>query len=122
MFKGGKAQLRWPAREIALSPAETKLLLNMVLIGRDAAQRGGEVRVEIARGSNGTEISVESHGPLVTLQPEVSAVLQASEPVLPNEPRLVVATLARELARGMGQTLDCDFGSGRMALRVGAKG
>jgi histidine phosphotransferase ChpT len=122
LFKGGKAQLRWPAREVALSPGETKLLLNLVLIGRDAAQRGGEVRVELARGASGLELAIESHGPMVVLPAEVYTVLQSATPPPPGVPLLVVVMLARELARGLGVTLECRANAGREELRVRSRG
>jgi hypothetical protein len=59
---------------------------------------------------------------MVVLPAEVYTVLQSATPPPPGVPLLVVVMLARELARGLGVTLECRANAGREELRVRSRG
>lgn len=79
MFKTAKAELVWKAEAASLPKAAARLLLNLILLGVESAPRGGEVRIEAARGG-GVRLRVVATGPKAKLLPGAAAALNGEVP------------------------------------------
>lgn len=88
--------LEWRVENAALDGATARLLLNLVLLAKDALPRGGQITVTVETG----RISVVALGEPATLTDEAREVLLAGEE--PAGPRGAQAAFSRALARGWG--------------------
>lgn len=91
--------LSWPAAPMALPGAVARLLLNLVLLAKDALPRGGRLSVAVADGLP----AVVAYGEPASLSDEARQVLVEGRP--PTGPRGAQAELARILAERAGATL-----------------
>ncbi|HLO78499.1 MAG TPA: histidine phosphotransferase family protein [Magnetospirillum sp.] len=108
--------LSWPAAPTALPGAGARLLLNLVLLAKDALPRGGRIRIDAADGRP----QVIAHGEPASLSDEARQVLVEGLP--PSGPRGAQAELARILADRDGGKLKVSITPDGLALSVGASG
>lgn len=91
--------LSWPAAPTALDGASARLLLNLVLLAKDALPRGGRITVAVDNGLP----RVTAWGEPASLADEARQVLVEGHP--PAGPRGAQAELARILAERLGARL-----------------
>lgn len=91
--------LSWPSVPGALDGATARLLLNLVLLAKDALPRGGRLRVDCDGGLP----AVVAHGEPASLSEEARQVLAEGKP--PSGPRGAQAEFARILAERVGGRL-----------------
>lgn len=108
--------LSWPGRPGALDGAAARLLLNLVLLAKDALPRGGRIAVSL----DGPLPAVVAHGEPAALSDEAKQVLQDGR--APSGPRGAQAELARILAERAGGKLTAAFTPEGLALRVASSG
>ncbi|MGE5475760.1 MAG: histidine phosphotransferase family protein [Bacteroidales bacterium] len=104
--------LSWPAPPGALDGAAARLLLNLVLLAKDALPRGGRLTVNCA----GAWPTVLAYGEPASLSEEARQVLAEGQP--PAGPRGAQAELARILADRAGGRLVAEVTSEGLALKV----
>lgn len=92
--------LSWPEPPPTLDGPAARLMLNMVLLAKDALPRGGRIRVDLAQG----QLRVVAHGEPASLSEEARQVLVEARP--PSGPRGAQAELARILADRAGGKLN----------------
>lgn len=91
--------LSWPAAPTALDGASARLLLNLVLLAKDALPRGGRITVAVDNGLP----RVTAWGEPASLADEARQVLVEGQPAA--GPRGAQAELARILAERLGARL-----------------
>lgn len=109
-------KLSWPAPPGALDGASARLLLNLVLLAKDALPRGGRLRIDCADGLP----SVIAHGEPASLLDDARQVLVEGR--APTGPRGAQAELARILAERAGGRLVAAVTPEGLALTVEGAG
>lgn len=104
--------LSWPEPPPALDGATARLLLNLVLLAKDALPRGGRIRIDLPDGRP----RVIAHGEPASLSEEARQVLVDARP--PAGPRGAQAELARILADRSGGKLNVALTPEGLALNV----
>lgn len=121
-YLGGAVQggiaLDWRCDRSRLDGATARLLLNLVLIARDALPRGGRIAVRVADvgAGGGPELAVEAEGQGAGPSPEAAPVLLDGG--RPAGPRGAQAWFARRLAEGMGTRLLVQAAPGRLSVKA----
>ncbi|MGE5516518.1 MAG: histidine phosphotransferase family protein [Bacteroidota bacterium] len=105
--------LSWPGAPGALDGATARLLLNLVLLAKDALPRGGRLRVDCADGAP----VVIAHGEPAALTEEARHVLVEGNP--PSGPRGAQAEFTRILAERAGGRLSVAVTPDGLALTLG---
>lgn len=95
----GKVVLDWP--DLPIDPAHGRVVLNMVMLAREALPFGGKITV--AHESGRTTVLAE--GKRVALRPEVMDVLEKDVSAEALDPRTVHGFFARNLAIRTGGAL-----------------
>ncbi len=72
-FSGARSEIIWRVTASHLSKTAARLLLNMVILGVEAALRGGEVHIEAASAAR---MRVSVHGGMSKLLPTVTIALE----------------------------------------------
>ena len=110
---GGPVALEWTGGDgVADSGGRVaKLLLNMVLIGAEALQRGGIVRVGITENGAGLELLVEAEGDRVTPREGLAEAILAGSAETPENGGFLPGLSARSVQ---------GFYCGRLARALGA--
>jgi len=80
MYQGSKASLIWKNDSGGLPKPAARALLNMIMLGMDAAARGGEVRIEAAESGGESRLRVAAKGPKAKLYPTTFEALDGKEP------------------------------------------
>jgi histidine phosphotransferase ChpT len=106
--------LAWPDAPPSLDGASARLLLNLVLLAKDALPRGGRIRVETGAADG---VKVVAHGEPAALSDEAKAVLH--EGADPTGPRGAQAYLARLLAEKAGGRFNVSVTPDGLALAIG---
>lgn len=102
--------LSWPAAPTALDGAAARLLLNLVLLAKDALPRGGRIAVAVEGGLP----RVTAWGEPASLADEARQVLVAGQPAA--GPRGAQAELTRILAERLGARLSVAMTPDGLAL------
>lgn len=106
-------QLAWPAPPPTLDGESARLLLNLVLLAKDALPRGGRITVEV----NEARPRVVAYGEPAALSDEVRAVLNGDR--APSGPKGAQAHFARILAERLGGGLVASLTPEGLALSIG---
>ncbi|MCR6629777.1 MAG: histidine phosphotransferase family protein [Magnetospirillum sp.] len=104
--------LSWPEPPVAVDGATARLLLNLVLLAKDALPRGGRIRI----GLEGGRLRVVAHGEPAALSDEARQVL--ADGAQPTGPRGGQARFAQVLAERMGGRLKVELTAEGLALTV----
>lgn len=109
--------LAWSCAAASLDADRARLLLNLVLLARDALARGGRIEVTVsAPAAGGLGLSVAAHGPAASLGDEAHGVLTAG--ASPDGPRGAQAWFARRLAERLGGSLRVEASSGSLKFEI----
>lgn len=108
--------LSWPGAPGALDGALARLLLNLVLLAKDALPRGGRLTISI----DGVLPMVVAYGEPAALSDEAKQVLADGR--APSGPRGAQAEMARILAERAGGILSVAMTPDGLALRVAPSG
>jgi histidine phosphotransferase ChpT len=115
---GGNLTLRWACDRLRLDGETARLVLNVILLARDALPRGGQITVEITpdRPETGAGLVIAYSGPGARLGDELTQALTTDSP--PTGPRGAQAGFTRLLAAQFGATLRLEGGSdqGRVVI------
>lgn len=120
-YLGGAVQggiaLDWRCDRSRLDGATARLLLNLVLIARDALPRGGRIAVRVTgAGAGDLGLMVEAEGQGAGPSAEAAPVLLDGGP--PAGPRGAQAWYARRLAEGMGTSLVVQAAPGHFSAKA----
>lgn len=111
----GGITLDWSSERPEIDGEMARLLLNMVLIARDALPRGGRITARCApEGSGDGGLRVNAAGEGVGLSAEARLVLLDGTP--PSGPRGAQAWFALHLARAKGLKIRVDLGPGEIFI------
>lgn len=106
--------LAWPDPPPSLDGGTARLLLNLVLLAKDALPRGGRIRVDTGAAEG---VRVVAHGEPAALSEEARAVL--NDGVEPTGPRGAQAYLVRLLAEKAGGCFSASVTPEGLALAIG---
>jgi histidine phosphotransferase ChpT len=107
----GKVTLQWD--EIGIDPAHGRLVLNMVMLAREALPFGGDIRV--TRESEG-RITVNAAGKRAAFRPDIENVMKNEVSPEELDPRTVHGFFLRNLAHRTGGALSVLQDDGNVAL------
>ncbi len=107
--------LAWRVDAGELSADLARLIVNVVLIGRDALSRGGTITIAAGSG-RGARLTMTASGDVANLDDEARAVLVDGRDA--SGPRGAQAVLTRQLAARAGGTLSVRADSTRVELRL----
>ena len=68
MFSAYKPEIVWKVDAAGLEKAAARLLLNLCILGVDAAPRGGTVTVEATDAAGGARLRIVTEGPRARLE------------------------------------------------------
>lgn len=113
-----KTDLVWDvADDLDAAPEDTgKLLLNVILIGKECLQGAGTLTVSVKPEGGGVALAVAAAGERAMLRDDVQPGLDEAAAVDELSPRNVHAYLAQLFARRLGATLTCEAAPGRVRL------
>lgn len=100
MFATVKPDIVWKVESPGLEKAAARLLLNMAVLGVEAAPRGGTVTVEGVDAAGGARLQVVSEGRRAKLEDSVVKALAGDEPEDGFDGRSVQPYYAGVIARG----------------------
>lgn len=106
--------LAWADPPLAVEGATARLVLNLVLLAKDALPRGGRIGVEVAGGG---AVRVIAHGEPAALSDEARSVLHDGQD--PTGPRGAQAYFVRLLAERAGKVFNATVTPEGLALSVG---
>lgn len=109
----GKVNLDWPS--LPIDPAHGRVVLNMVMIAREALPFGGDIVVSYDSG----QTTVIAEGKRAALRPEVMNVLEKEVSADALDPRTVHGFFLRNLANRTGGALSVLQQDGNIALIYG---
>jgi len=107
---GLRVELDWRAGPAGLGGDAARLMLNLIVLAKDALPRGGRIVVAVEDGLP----RVEAYGEPAALSGDVAAVLEQG--AAPGSPREAQAYLARTLAHRAGGGLRTEVRSGGLAF------
>jgi histidine phosphotransferase ChpT len=106
-------QLAWPAPPPVLDGESARLLLNLVLLAKDALPRGGRITIMTDQGHP----RVVAYGEPAALNDEARAVLSGERP--PSGPKGAQAFFLRNLAERLGGGLVTSLTPEGLSLSIG---
>lgn len=111
LFTEGPVGLEWPAGGGVDAGAEAqagiaRLLLNLVLLAREALPRGGTVEVRLAALAEGMGVALTAAGRGAGLKPEVREALNPGVAVESLTPQTVHGHYVAAIAAGLGAGLE----------------
>lgn len=111
----GGIALDWASERHEIDGETARLLLNLVLIARDALPRGGRINARCGQGGEGTAgLRIDAMGEGLGLSAEARLVLVDGAP--PSGPRGAQAWFALHLARAKGLKIRLDPGPGGISI------
>lgn len=102
MFSAVKPEIVWKVEAGGLEKAAARLLLNMCLLGVDAAPRGGTVTVEGTDAAGGARLRVVAEGPRARVEPNTVIALEGNAPETGFDGRSIQPFYTFLIARGAG--------------------
>ncbi|OLF81616.1 hypothetical protein AWH62_02805 [Maricaulis sp. W15] len=114
MFSAVKPQIVWKVEATGLEKQAARLLLNMCLLGVDAAPRGGTVTIEAAAAAGGARLRVISDGPRARLEEGTAKALEAIAPENGYDGRSIQPYYTGLIARTNGGRVSAQAGENRV--------
>lgn len=111
-----KITLGWAVQSGALPKKAIKILLNLVLVAREALVRGGRLDVGAEEGDQGIEVVVRAEGIKIALDAGIRSALEGGLPAEDLTARTAAAWMTRELALENGGDLRVSPESGTELL------
>lgn len=111
-----KIAVRWQLTAPSLPKPAIKVLLNFALIALDSLVRGGDLEVVCELRGDASEIVVRATGNRVVFDPDIGKALDGSLPGEELSSRTAPAEMLRQLAQGLGGTLQHAFRDGELIL------
>lgn len=113
-----RTELVWEvAGDLAVAPEDTgKVLLNMILIGKECLQGTGTLSSSVSAEDGGVALTVVAAGERASLRDDLRPALADDPAVEDLSPRTVHAYLAQLFARRLGATLACEAAAGRVRV------
>lgn len=105
LVEDGRTKLAWELPDGPLPKTAVKILLNMVLIAREALVRGGTLFVGAESREGETEIVVQAEGPRLVLDEQVRKALAGDLDPAEIDSRTAAAYMVRSLAKKGGGTV-----------------
>ncbi len=102
VVEDARTKLAWEVPEGPLPKAAVKILLNMILIAREALVRGGTLFVGAEARKGETEIVVRADGPRLVLDEQVRKALSGGLAPAEIDSRTAAAYMVRQLAQTGG--------------------
>ena len=102
MFSAVKPDVVWKVETAGLEKQAARLLLNLVILGVEAAPRGGTVTVEAANSGGGARLRIVSEGKRARLDPATEAALDGEAPETGFDGRSIQPYYAGLIARSNG--------------------
>ena len=102
LVEDGRTKLVWDVPETPLPKAAVKILLNLILIAREALVRGGTLSVGAESRDNETELVVRADGPKLVLDEQVRKALAGGLDPAEIDSRTAAAYMIRTLAQRGG--------------------
>jgi histidine phosphotransferase ChpT len=102
MFSSVKPEIVWKVETIGLEKAAARLLLNLAILGVEAAPRGGTVTVEATDAAGGARIRIVAEGPRARLDAAAALALEGQEPETGYDGRSIQPYYAGLIARNSG--------------------
>jgi histidine phosphotransferase ChpT len=116
LVEDARTKLVWDVPEGPLPKAAVKILLNMVLIAREALVRGGTLAVGAESRDGETEIVVRAEGPKLVLDAQVRAALEGGLDPAQIDSRTAAAHMVQTLAQRGGGMVQIAGGSNEPLL------
>ncbi len=102
LVEDGRTKLAWELPDGPLPKTAVKILLNMILIAREALVRGGTLFVGAESREGETEIVVQAEGPRLVLDEQVRKALAGDLDPAEIDSRTAAAYMVRSLAKKGG--------------------
>jgi len=102
MFSAYKPEIVWKVEAAGLEKAAARLLLNLCILGVDAAPRGGTVTVEATDAAGGARLRIVTEGPRARLEAGTASALEGQAPENGFDGRSIQPYYAALIARGAG--------------------
>lgn len=102
MFSAYKPEIVWKVEADGLEKAASRLLLNLCILGVEAAPRGGTVVVEATNAAGGARLRIVTEGPRARLDPATANALEGQAPEYGFDGRSIQPYYAALIARGAG--------------------
>lgn len=109
MFSAVKPEIVWKVEAAGLEKAPSRLLLNLSIMGVDAAPRGGTVTIEATETGGNARLRIVAEGPRARLEEAASIALEGGLPENGLDGRSIQPFYAGLIARNAG---------GRVSARV----
>ncbi|MFT6541114.1 MAG: histidine phosphotransferase ChpT [Maricaulis maris] len=122
MFSSVKPEIVWKVESAGLEKQAARLLLNMCLLGVDAAPRGGTVTIEGAETGGGARLRVISEGPRARLEPGTARALEALAPENGYDGRSIQPYYTGLIARSNGGRVSAQANESRVEFIALVKG
>ncbi len=110
LFAGGRITLCWQSgsERAALGGGRGKLLLNMIVLAREALPRGGSVTVGLLEQAGRLRMDVEARGDGARIEPDRAAATAARIPVEELTPHTVHGYFTACIAEALGGRIEID--------------
>ena len=102
LVEDARTELRWDVPEGPLPKVAVKILLNMILIAREALVRGGTLSVGAESRDQETEMVVRADGPKLVLDEQVRKALAGALDPVEIDSRTAAAYMVQTLAQRGG--------------------
>ena len=114
LFNTVKPELVWKVAAPSLEKSAARLLLNLCILGIEAAPRGGTVTVEATESGGGARLRVLSEGLKAKIDPKHAAALEGQKPEDGFDGRSIQPFYAGLIARGAGGRASASSGEDRV--------
>jgi len=122
MFSSVKPEIVWKVESTGLEKQAARLLLNMCLLGVDAAPRGGTVTIEGTETGGGARLRVISEGPRARLEAGTERALEARAPETGYDGRSIQPYYTGLIARTNGGRVSAQATENRVEFIALVKG
>lgn len=116
MFSASKPQIVWKVEAAGLEKTAARLLLNLSMLGVEAAPRGGTVTIEATESGGGTRLRLVSEGRRARLDDNTIRALDGLKPENGFDGRSIQPYYAGLIARSVGGRVSAHCGEDRVEI------